>query len=444
MVSILTCQVLFFMNIDELYQIYTRYPKVITDSRKACPRSIFFALKGEQFDGNNFATQALASGCNYAIVDRPDVAMDNRYILVDDVLAALQELAHRHRKKLDIPIIAITGTNGKTTTKELIKCVLSEKYKVYATSGNLNNHIGVPLTILDIPHGAQMAVIEMGANHAGEIKTLCNIARPTCGLITNVGKAHLEGFGGFEGVKRAKKELYDYLNELGGTIFYNEENPLLAEMLENARATAIGYGRAGQSDCCGKVISAAPYLQVELYLGELILPVTTRVAGVYNLENLLAAACVGVHFTVPASQIVAAIENYTPQNNRSQIFRTVHNQLLLDYYNANPTSMKASLHNFFGQIQGRKMVILGDMFELGDETPQEHAAIVDLLLSQSELICVVVGKNFYEAAKNAPGIRAFSDTEELKNWLASYPPQNLFILVKGSRGMKLEQLTEFL
>ena len=432
------------MNIDALYQIYTKHPRIITDSRNAQPHSIFFALKGEQFDGNDFAAQALVSGCNYAIVDRPDVAVDSRYIAVNDVLTALQELAHAHRRKLDIPVIAITGTNGKTTTKELIKSVLSEKYEVYATSGNLNNHIGVPLTILSIPHSAQMAVIEMGANHAGEIKALCNIAMPACGLITNIGKAHLEGFGGLEGVKRAKKELYDYLNEFGGTIFYNEENQMLTEMLENARATTIGYGRAGQSGCWGKAISASPYLQAELHIGKQILPVTTHIAGVYNVENLLAAACVGAYFAVPAAQIVAAIEGYTPQNSRSQVLRTAHNQLLLDDYNANPTSMRESLQNFFGQIQGQKMVILGDMFELGEEAPQEHAAIVDMLLLQKGLNCVVVGKNFYEAAKNVPEIRAFSDTEQLKNWLSGNPAQDMFILIKGSRGMKLEQLTGLL
>ena len=432
------------MNTGELYQIYSKYPKVITDSRKAVPHGIFFALKGELFDGNDFAAQALVSGCHYAVVDRQDVVADNRYILVDDVLATLQDLARTHRRMSDIPVVAITGSNGKTTTKELIKNVLSEKYEVCATSGNLNNHIGVPLTILGISPDTQIAVIEMGANHAGEIKTLCDIARPTCGLITNIGKAHLEGFGGLEGVKRAKKELYDYLNEHDGTIFFNEENPILADMLDNAKATAIGYGRAGLSDCWGKVIPASPYLQMELHINDDIIPVTTRMAGTYNSENLLAATCVGIHFAVPAGQIVAAIENYAPQNNRSQIFQTAHNHLLLDDYNANPTSMRESLRNFFGQQHVRKMVILGDMFELGDDAPHEHAAIVDLLLSQNKLIRVVVGKNFYEAAKDVPEIGAFSEMAELKNWLAANPPRGYFILVKGSRGMKLEQLSELL
>ena len=429
---------------DDLYQIYTGCPKIITDSRKACPGSIFFALKGERFDGNDFAQKALSSGCNFAVVDRPEIADDRRCILVDDVLIALQHLAREHRKKLDIPVIAITGTNGKTTTKELIKCVLATKYEVCATSGNLNNHIGVPLTILGIPPLTQIAVIEMGANHSGEIKTLCEIARPTCGLITNIGKAHLEGFGSLEGVKQAKKELYDYLDEHSGMIFFNEENPVLTGMFDHVKTTTTGYGGSGQSGCRGRVTSASPYLQMELYVGEESYPVSTRLAGVYNLENLLAAAAVGSYFAVPAHRIADALAAYSPQNNRSQVFRTARNQLLLDDYNANPTSMSKSLNNFFEQISPPRMVILGDMFELGNDAPQEHAAIVDLLLMQKDAVRMVVGKHFYEAAKNAPDILAFREMEELKNRLAGNPPEGMFILIKGSRGMKLEQLTDLL
>jgi UDP-N-acetylmuramoyl-tripeptide--D-alanyl-D-alanine ligase len=284
----------------------------------------------------------------------------------------------------------------------------------------------------------------MGANHAGEIKLLCDIAQPTCGLITNIGKAHLEGFGGLEGVKQAKKELYDFLSEHEGMIFYHVENPVLAGMIENTKAKTAGYGCKEQSNCWGRVLSASPYLKVELYIGENSFPVATNMAGVYNFENLLAAACVGYRFSVPAHQIVSALADYTPQNSRSQVFRTARNQLLLDYYNANPTSMSESLNNFFGQIQGRKMVILGDMFELGDEATQEHAAIVSLLLPQHDVTRIVVGKNFYEAAKDVTDILAFSEIEELKNWLENHPPCGLFILVKGSRGMKLEQITDLL
>ena len=427
-----------------LYQIYTQYPKIITDSRKGCPHSIFFALKGENFDGNDFAAQALDLGCNFAVVDRKETAADERYILVDHVLQTLQDLAREHRNHLNIPVIAITGTNGKTTTKELIKCVLTTKYAVHATSGNLNNHIGVPLTILEIPPGTEIAVIEMGANHVGEIKALCDIARPTHGLITNIGKAHLEGFGGLEGVKRAKKELYDDLNEREGIIFYNEENPILSGMLEHARTKTVGYGSAEKSACRGTVLSASPFLKTELRINKELYSVSTRMAGAYNLENLLAAACVGNGFEVPAEQIITALEAYAPQNNRSQVLRTKRNQVLLDDYNANPTSMSQSLQNFFEQIQGNRMVILGDMFELGDDSPAEHATIVDLLLPQKEITRIVVGKRFYEAAKDAPEILAFSEMEELKNRLAVNPPDDMFILVKGSRGMKLEQLTDLL
>ncbi len=430
--------------LDDLYKLYTKYPKIITDSRKAWQNSIFFALKGDQFDGNDFAAQALAGGCNYAVVDRPDVAIDNRYILVGDVLATLQDMARMHRQKLDIPVIAITGTNGKTTTKELIKCVLSTKYNILATSGNLNNHIGVPLTLLGLSHETEMAIIEMGANHAGEIANLCRIALPTHGLITNVGKAHLEGFGGLEGVKQAKRELYNYLGEHDGIIFYNEENPVLSTMLEHTQAKTIGYGRPEHSDCWGKVVSASPYLQVELHVWMATYHLTTRMAGVYNFENLLAAACIGAHFNIPTKRIADSIAGYTPQNNRSQILRTAKNQLLLDYYNANPTSMRESLNNFFEQIQGDKMVILGDMFELGDEAPQEHVAIVDLIAVHPDVSCAVAGKHFFQAAKGIPGIHAFGELEELKKWLMKNPPKDKFILVKGSRGMKLELLTELL
>ena len=380
------------------------------------------------------------------MVDRKEVTTDERYILVDDVLQTLQDLAREHRKHLEIPVIAITGTNGKTTTKELIKCVLETKYSVHATSGNLNNHIGVPLTILDIPSHTEIAIIEMGANHVGEIKVLCDIARPTCGLITNIGKAHLEGFGGLEGVKRAKKELYDHLNEREGTIFYNEKNPILTVMLEHAQATTVGYGCAETSGCRGVVLSASPLLNAELHINEKLYSVSTSMAGAYNLENLLAAACAGNRFKVPADCIVSALEAYTPQNNRSQVMRTKRNHVLLDDYNANPTSMSESLKSFFGQIQVNKMkmVILGDMFELGDEAPAEHAAIIDMLLQQKDVTRIVVGKQFYEAAKFAPEILVFNEIEELKKQLADSPPEDMFILVKGSRKMKLEQLSDLL
>ena len=435
----------FAMSNSYLYQLFClKCPKIITDSRKACQGSIFFALKGESFDGNEFAAQALASGCEYAVVNRSELATDERYILVDDVLKALQDLAREHRKHLNIPVIAITGTNGKTTTKELIKSVLATKYEVCATSGNLNNHIGAPLTILEISPTTQIAIIEMGANHVGEIKFLCEIARPTCGLITNIGKAHLEGFGGFDGVKRAKKELYDFLNEHKGLIFYNEENHILTDMLKNVETNKICYSSVSQSDSRSKIRAAAPFLQADLIIGDKTFCLSTQLAGVYNFENILAAVCVGKYFNVSSEKIRTAIEAYLPQNNRSQVVRTKRNQLLLDYYNANPTSMYNSLNNFFAHIKEEKMLILGDMFELGDEATNEHTTIIDLLLSQQNLISMVVGKHFYEAAKAHPQIIAFRDVEELKKQLADNPPKDKFILIKGSRGMKLEQIREFL
>ena len=425
------------MNINDLY---AQFPKIVTDSRKAQKNSIFFALKGETFDGNDFAAQALDLGCNYAVVDKKDVAVDKRYIVVEDVLKTLQDLALHRRKQLNMPVVAITGTNGKTTTKELIKSVLNKKYNVYATFGNLNNHIGVPLTILEIPQNTQIAIIEMGANHVGEISALCDIARPTCGLITNIGKAHLEGFGDFEGVKKAKNELYDYLNEHNGTIFYNEDNPILCALLENAKTKTICYASA----CKGNTIAASPLLKINLHMGENSYSVSTGMAGVYNLENVLAATCVGVYFDVSPERIVSAIEEYTPQNNRSQFLRTARNHLLLDYYNANPTSMSESLKNFFENIEGDKMVILGDMFELGDESAKEHVAIINLLLKQNDVIKVVVGKNFYEAAKDVSQIFAFAQMEDLKKWLYEKQSKERFILLKGSRSMQMEQLIDLL
>ena len=432
---------LLFCKSMSINDLYAKYPIIITDSRKAQPDSMFFALKGSAFDGNDFAAQALDSGCSCAVVDNPKVAIDERYILVDNVLKSLQDLARERRKQLDIPVIAITGSNGKTTTKELIKCVLETEYEVYATPDNFNNHIGVPLTILGIPSNAQIAIIEMGANHIGEIRTLCEIARPTCGLITNIGKAHLEGFGTLEGVKKAKKELYDYLNEHEGMIFYNEKNLILRPLLEEVKTKTIAYGR----NCRGKLIASSPYLKVYLRIGENSHKVSTGMAGVYNLENIIAAVCVGKRFKVPEKQIIAAIKSYKPQNNRSQVFSAARNRLLLDFYNANPTSMNESLKNFFEQIEGDKMLILGDMFELGKHTKKEHAAIIDLLTTRNDVnSIVVVGKHFYEAAKDMSGIMAFSEIDDLKRWLTDNPPENMFILLKGSRGMKLEQLTELL
>jgi UDP-N-acetylmuramoyl-tripeptide--D-alanyl-D-alanine ligase len=433
------------MSVETLYSLYLKHPKIVTDSRKAEKGSIFFALKGDNFDGNDFAAQALQSGCNCAVVDRP-AAMpeDKRYIVVDNVLTALQNLAGMYREKLNIPVIAITGTNGKTTTKELVKCVLSSGYEVYATSGNLNNHIGVPLTLLSIPRQAQVAIVEMGASHPGEIRELCRIAMPDYGLITNIGKGHLEGFGGFEGVKQTKKELYDYIEKHIGTIFYNAENELLAGMLRNTQADTVSYGMSGHSDCWGEITDASPYLRMKLHIGANSFDVTTQLAGVYNFENLIAAACIGNYFNIPPDRIACSLAGYTPQNNRSQIVNTDRNRLLLDYYNANPTSMEQSLKNFFEYAENAKMVILGDMFELGDAAQQEHEIVVEQLRQHPGTVSIVTGKQFYGAARNVPEIRAFETTEDLQEWIKNNPPEGKFILLKGSRAMKLEKLVGLL
>ncbi|MDR1666249.1 MAG: UDP-N-acetylmuramoyl-tripeptide--D-alanyl-D-alanine ligase [Bacteroidales bacterium] len=427
------------MQTDQLYQWFVRYPKIVTDSRQNAEGGIFFALQGEHFDGNQFAAKALENGAMYAVVDDPGAVKDERYLPVENVLTSLQHLAQKHRQQFNIPVIAVTGTNGKTTTKELLKSVLSARFKTLATTGNLNNHIGVPLTLLQMCPQTQIAVIEMGANHRHEIKNLCHIALPTHGLITNIGKAHLEGFGGEEGVKLAKKELYDYLDEYGGTVFYRESNPLLTKILSGMQVRKISY----ESVCKGTVLSADPYLRMLLTMDGEKFEVQTQIAGSYNDENVMAAACAGRFFSVPPLQIVASIAGYCPQNNRSQILHTPRNKLFLDDYNANPSSMNASLCHFFGQPVADKMVIVGDMLELGKTSPEEHRAVVDLLLSHPEVESIVVGETFSQVARHT-GIASFKNTPALLQWLKENPPQGKFILIKASRGMKLEQLQEWL
>ncbi|MDR1673714.1 MAG: UDP-N-acetylmuramoyl-tripeptide--D-alanyl-D-alanine ligase [Bacteroidales bacterium] len=426
---------------EELYRLFLRSPKIVTDSReKQNGGGIFFALKGERFDGNLFAAKALENGAQYAVVDNPEVVTDDCYFVVENALFALQDLARMHREKFKIPVFALTGTNGKTTTKELIRAVLSEKYETLATTGNLNNHIGVPLTLLKLTPTTQIAVIEMGANHQGEIKTLCDIALPTHGLITNIGKAHLEGFGNEEGLKKAKKELYDHLEQHGGTIFYHDTDTVLTDMLATSQATTIPYG----SSCRDITPSTTPYLRIALNICRTDYDLQTQLAGAYNLENVLAAACVGNYFGVPPASVVSAIAGYLPQNNRSQIIRTERNSLLLDLYNANPASMKAALANFLERMSGNRMAILGDMFELGEASPSEHCAVMDMLVAHPEVTAAVTGKNFMQAAKHYPGVPAFEDVETLKKWLINHPPNQQTILVKASRGMKLEQILELL
>lgn len=432
------------MEIEALYNIYRSHPTVITDSRVPVEGSLFFGLRGEQFNGSLYAMDALNKGSSFAIVDDPSVVRDERFILVDDGLETLQELAKHHRNMLSIPLIAITGSNGKTTTKELTSRILSTQYSTKATCGNLNNHIGVPLTLLGIDGSAEMGIIEMGANHSGEIGNLCRMARPDYGLITNIGMAHLEGFGSLEGVMKAKKELYDYLEENGGLVFINEQDKTLRGMLEGFDGGKIWYGGTGASIISGEVMEADPLLKIRLDIREYgMLEVDTGLVGAYNLENILASAAIGLHFGISPANLKKAIEHYRTENNRSQQLNTDHNILILDAYNANPTSMNAAIDNFLSMLHPDKSVILGDMLELGEASLDAHQEVIDLLRNADFREVVLVGPVF--AASRVPeSYRVFSSLTGCARWLREYPLRDRMILLKGSRGIGLEQLTEML
>ncbi len=423
---------------EELYKIFLEHPEITTDSRNCPDGSIFFALKGETFDGNAYAKAALDKGCSYAVVDETEYydSADPRLLLVDNTLTALQQLANYHRRQLHIPVIGITGTNGKTTTKELVSAVLSKKYNVLYTQGNFNNHIGVPKTLLRLTSAHEIAVIEMGANHPGEIKTLVNIAEPNFGLITNVGKAHLQGFGSFEGVIRTKGELYDFLRDHSGKAFINENNPYLMNISQGLDLVRYGSN--------GKLVSCSPYLNFE-YNGR---TVSTQLVGAYNLDNALAAACVGNYFGVSDDDICSAITHYVPSNNRSQLMQTSSNTLIVDAYNANPTSMKAALDNFHLMEGADKMVILGDMKELGDVSQEEHSKIISLILEYKIPTVWLVGDEFRKAASQMPvqtaDFRFFNDVEAVKEAIAATSPKGRMILVKGSNSTRLFTLPELL
>lgn len=429
------------MKINELYEIFQQYPVVTTDSRNVPVNAIYFALKGDNFDGNAFAAQALEKGASYAVIDNKDFYSNERTILVEHVLSMLQDLARFHRRKLGIPIIAITGTNGKTTTKELTRSVLAEKYNVLATQGNLNNHIGVPLTLLSMTVNTQVGIIEMGANHPLEIAQLCNIAEPNVGLITNIGKAHLEGFGGFQGVIKTKKELYDFLIANQGKIFYNSDNDLLSGLLETYSGK-ISYG-THTATLTGTIISSNPFLKVEIKSGKDVIKVNSNLVGGYNLENILAASTVGLNFSVPLSSIKTAIEAYSPSNNRSQLTNTGKNKLLLDCYNANPSSTEAAIINFSGIDEQHKVIILGDMLELGEDSVKEHLHILELLKEQKSTQVFVVG-SYYKTLAEPFGYKAFLHVTELCDWLTQHPMEQSFILIKGSRGIQLEKVVSLL
>jgi len=432
------------MNIEELYSLYTRSRKVTTDTRHIPPGSIFFALRGESFNGNEFALSALEKNAAFAVIDDAKYGDDDRCILVPDVLETLQLLAAYHRDQLKIPVIGITGTNGKTTTKELLNAVLAEKYTTYCTQGNLNNHIGVPLTLLAIQPDVELAIVEMGANHKREIAGLCAIAKPTFGLITNIGKAHLEGFGGFEGVKVAKAELYDFIKETAGTIFVNGDNPILHEMYTSRGITkTVTYGERTENLVSGSIVSNDPLLTVSWKSAGSSGQIGTNLTGSYNLENILAAVAVGLHFDLSEEQVHNGISSYVPGNNRSQVIRTSSNTLICDYYNANPSSMQVAVDNLAAITAGHKTLILGDMFELGDESEQEHQRIVEYALAINADRNIFIGKAFFASKHNHEGV-FFSDIESAIEGIKSNPVSGSTILLKGSRGMKLEMLLPLL
>lgn len=433
------------MEAESLYPYYRQHPVISTDTRDIRPGSLFFALKGERFNGNRFAAQALEKGASYAVVDEAQADNDERYLYVDNVLAALQELALHHRAHLNIPVIGITGTNGKTTTKELIYAVLSQRFDTHATKGNLNNHIGVPLTILSITAQTEIAIIEMGANHVGEIAFLCGIAQPTHGLITNVGRAHLEGFGSFEGVKKAKGELYDHLALHGGTLFLQNDNPILHEMAAaRSIAQVVTYGVSPQNHIIGELVSANPLLTVKWTTAgaDGYHVIHTQLTGSYNTENILAAICIGNSFGVQTEQIKRGISEYVPTNNRSQLTKTDRNTLICDYYNANASSMAAALENLRTLEANRKAVVLGDMFEMGNDTYEEHRKVVEAALSVHANRIIFVGKAFYEHRRAEAEF--YDTTEAAKDALLANPIQHALVLLKASRGMAFEKLVEAL
>lgn len=428
------------MLVEKLYNSFLGSSGVTTDSRVAAPGMIFFALRGDNFDAHIFVEQALNAGCSLAVIDNREFSIPGKTYLVKDVLAALQELASYHRQHFNIPVIAITGSNGKTTTKEIIREVLAVKYNTLSTSGNLNNHIGVPLTLLELNSSHQIAVIEMGANHIGEIEVLCNIARPTHGLITNIGSAHLEGFGSLEGVKKAKSELFVYLKRTGGTAFVNADRPILKALSEQLDLNGILYGRGEKMFVTGKILDSIHGVKLKVIIkeAESALIIQTKLTGSYNFENIMAAVSTGMFFGVPPEMLKAAIENYTPSNNRSQLMDTLYNRLLLDAYNANPDSMRASLINFNSMPGKDKSVILGDMLELGDYADQEHEKIIMLLGDQQYNEVFLVGELFCNITGPADYLR-FENVEKLIAWLKDNPLRHRFILLKGSRGLKLEK-----
>ncbi|MEM8528906.1 MAG: UDP-N-acetylmuramoyl-tripeptide--D-alanyl-D-alanine ligase [Bacteroidota bacterium] len=430
------------MDIQELYQIYLKHPFVCTDSRDVPIESLFFALKGDRFDGNKYAEAALKSGAAYAVIDNPEYKKGEQYILVEDSLVYLQQLAHHHRNQFKIPVIGITGSNGKTTTKELMTSVLTSSYPTHATKGNFNNHIGVPLTLLAMPLDTEVAIIEMGMNHLGEIAELCKIANPTHGLITNIGKAHLEGVGSLEGVKKAKSELYDYLKAHNGLIFVNRDERFLWELVGSNHRKKLSYSQT--EELAEHYIYQVELLDSKVFVNARFkndsgqsININSQLIGTYNFNNMMTAIVIGQYFKVSPLKIKAAIENYIPSNNRSQVVQQGSNTFILDAYNANPTSMQNALEYFKTYPAKKKIAILGDMLELGEESSREHQTIINQAEKSDLQQVILVGECFGQC--NFNGLY-FKSINELKTWYDQQKFEQTAFLIKGSRGIRLEQL----
>jgi UDP-N-acetylmuramoyl-tripeptide--D-alanyl-D-alanine ligase len=427
------------MDIPHIHGLFLKCNSIAIDTRKIAPNSLFVAIKGENYDANTFAKEALEKGASYVLIDNENYFIDSRTILVEDSLIALQELAKFHRQNLKLPIIALTGSNGKTTTKELINVVLSKKYITKATVGNLNNHIGVPLTLLSFDEKTEIGIVEMGANHKKEIAFLCDLAQPDYGYITNFGKAHLEGFGGVEGVIQGKSEMYDFLFKNGKLAFINLEDPIQVEKSKTLNCYSFGLNEEG-ANVNIKAIAANPF--VEISFSNLL--VQTHLIGLYNANNVNAAISIGKYFGVEDIAIKAALESYIPENNRSQLLSKGSNQIILDAYNANPSSMAVAIANFLQLDNQNKILILGDMFELGVESSQEHKAIVDLLSNEKNIISYFIGKEFYDNRIDKKDFNFYATFESFSNHLKETKLENSYLLIKGSRGMALERTLDFL
>lgn len=427
------------MDIKSIHHLYLKCNSVSIDTRKIEPGSMFVAIKGDNFDANTFANEALEKGASFVIIDSPEYFIDERTILVEDSMKTLQELSKFHREYLNIPIIALTGSNGKTTTKELIQAVLSKKYNTKATFGNLNNHIGVPLTLLSFNQNTEVGIVEMGANHQKEIEFLCEIATPDYGYITNFGKAHLEGFGGVEGVIKGKSELYIFLYEHHKTVFVNLNDSIQVEKTTQINSFTFGLNTPN-ADVIINSIQANPFVEVEINNTK----ITSHLIGLYNSNNINAAISIGVKFGISLDAIKNAIEGFIPQNNRSQLITIGSNEIILDAYNANPSSMTVALENFFLLDNKNKIAILGDMFELGEDSPAEHKSIVQLLINNNSVVAYFIGKDFYSHKIQNEKCHFFLNFEEFSDFFKSNTPENSFLLIKGSRGMALEKTLEIL